>query len=211
MQLVLATRNRKKGEEMLQLLAPPWEPNPRLAHLEFRTLADIPDAPEVLEDADSFAENARKKATGIALALGQWVVADDSGLAVDALAGAPGVHSARFAGAHGDDAANNRLLLDRLAAVPDDQRGAAFVCALCLADPMGAVRFETQASCRGQITHAPRGGAGFGYDPLFLIREYHKTFGELGPIVKHQISHRARAFESLRPALQRLLGDAAGP
>jgi XTP/dITP diphosphohydrolase len=202
--LVLATRNRKKAEEMLQLVRPPWEPSPRLERLEVRTLDDYPGAPEVEEDADTFAGNARKKATEAARALGVWVVADDSGLAVDALDGAPGVRSARYAGTHGDDEANNRRLLAELHDLPDDRRGAAFVCALALADPSGTIRAEVQASCRGRIIREPRGLGGFGYDPLFLIPEYHRTFAELGALVKHQLSHRARAFARLRPELERL-------
>ncbi|HEX8201418.1 MAG TPA: non-canonical purine NTP pyrophosphatase [Isosphaeraceae bacterium] len=203
--LILATRNRKKGEEMIWLLAPPWEPNPRLARLRARTLAEHPEVPEVVEDAETFAGNARKKAVEAARALGIWAVADDSGLAVDALGGAPGVLSARYAGRHGDDEANNRKLLEALAGVPDDRRGAAFVCALALADPSGAIRGEVQASCRGRITPEPRGAGGFGYDPLFLIPEYHQTFGQLSALVKHQLSHRARAFARLRPDLERLI------
>lgn len=204
MKLVIATRNLKKGEEMLQLLAPPWEPRARLSGLVVETLASYPEAPEVEEDADTFLGNARKKASETALALNQWVVADDSGLTVDALGGAPGVYSARYAGSHGDDAANNRKLLAELEGVPDERRGAAFVCALALADPGGAIQFEAEARCRGRIAHAVRGEGGFGYDPLFLIVEYHRTFGELGPIVKHQLSHRARAFTQLRPYLESL-------
>ena len=207
--LILATRNRKKGEEMIRLLAPPWEPNPHLARLRARTLAEHPEVPEVVEDADTFVGNARKKAAEVARGLGAWTVADDSGLAVDALAGAPGVLSARYAGRHGDDEANNRKLLEALAGVPDDRRGAAFVCALALADPSGTIRLEVQASCRGRITHELRGPGGFGYDPLFLIPEYHKTFGELSALVKHQLSHRSRAFAQLRPALERLIASGA--
>jgi XTP/dITP diphosphohydrolase len=206
--LVLATRNRKKAREMLALVAPPWEDSPALAGPEVRTLADFPELPEVVEDADTFAGNARKKASETARALGQWVVADDSGLTVDELNGAPGVLSARYAGTHGDDAANNRKLLEALAGVPDERRGAAFVCALALADPQGTIRFETEAACRGRIIHEERGASGFGYDPLFLIREYHRTFGELGETVKHQLSHRSRAFARLRPALERFLIEA---
>src|SRR5262249_26359123 len=131
--------------------------------------------------------------------------ADDSGLAVDALGGAPGVLSARYAGRHGDDEANNRKLLEALTDAPDERRGAAFVCALALADPRGDVRIETSGACRGRLTRAPRGRNGFGYDPLFLIPEYHQTFGELSALVKHQLSHRARAFAQLRPALDRLI------
>lgn len=205
MQLILATRNVKKGEEMLHLLAPPWEPDAPLHKLESLTLAAYPQLPEVVEDADTFAGNARKKAVETAQILGTWVIADDSGLCVDALQGAPGVLSARFAGNHGDDAANNLRLLGALVDVPPERRGAAFVCALCLVDPAGMVRHEIEASCRGRILDAPRGSAGFGYDPLFLIREYHKTFAELGPTVKHHLSHRARAFQQLRPVLERLI------
>jgi XTP/dITP diphosphohydrolase len=192
------------------LLAPEWEPRGALHDLEIVTLDRYPDLPDVIEDADTFAGNAAKKASETARALGLWTVADDSGLAVDALKGAPGVYSARYAGTHGDDPSNNRKLLAELAGVPPDQRGAAFVCALALCDPSGAVRFETQAHCRGRIIDDERGAHGFGYDPLFLIREYHKTFGELGPLVKHQLSHRSRAFAHLRPALLRLMEADAG-
>jgi XTP/dITP diphosphohydrolase len=200
--LLLATRNRKKAGEMLALVAPPWEPDGRLAGLELVTLADFPDLPETVEDAPDFAGNARKKAAEAARAAGLWTVADDSGLAVDALGGAPGVLSARYAGAHGDDRANNAKLLEALAETPDERRGAAFLCALALADPTGAIRFETIAACRGRILREGRGRNGFGYDPLFLIPEYHRTFGELSALVKHQLSHRSRAFARLRPVLE---------
>lgn len=205
--LVLATRNAKKCREMVKLIAPPWEADPLLGQLDVRSLGDFPAAPEVVEDAETFAGNARKKAGETAAAIGRWVVADDSGLAVDALGGAPGVYSARYAGTHGDDDANNRKILDALAEVPDDRRGAAFVCALALADPSGAIRLEAEGSCRGRIVREVRGPGGFGYDPLFLIPEYHRTFGELSPLVKHQLSHRARAFAHFRPGLVRVIGD----
>ena len=199
--LILGTRNQKKGLELALLIAPPWEPNPRLGRLIVRHLdRDI----EVIEDADTFAGNARKKASVTALALGEWVLADDSGLSVDALDGAPGVYSARYAGAHGDDEANNRKVLNDLAHVADDRRGAAFVCALALADPTGSIRLEASGSCRGRLLREARGSHGFGYDPLFLIPEYHKTFGELSTLVKSQLSHRARAFARFRPGLDRL-------
>lgn len=203
--LVIGTRNRKKGVEMAGLIYPPWEPNPRLERLAIRTLADCPEVADVVEDADTFAGNARKKASETARSLGHWVLADDSGLTVDALNGAPGVYSARYAGEPSDDEANNRKLLESLAKVPDDQRGAAFVCHLALADPEGTVRLEAAGSCRGRVTHAPQGDHGFGYDPLFLILEYHKTFGELSVLVKQQLSHRARAFSRLRGELDRLI------
>ena len=122
--LILGTRNRKKGLELAQLVAPPWEPNPRLARLDVKALDAYPDVPDVVEDADTFAGNARKKASEVARTLGLWVLADDSGLAVDALQGAPGVYSARYAGEPADDAANNRKLLEALEGVLDVARGA---------------------------------------------------------------------------------------
>jgi len=204
-ELLVATRNTKKGLEMIELLQPPWEPDPALDALAIRTLEGIPDAPEVEEDGATFAANARKKASETAKALKRWALADDSGLAVDALNGRPGVHSARYAGQHGDDEANNRKLLEELQGVPAERRGAGYVCVLALADPEGTVRLEANGTCRGRITEAPRGRGGFGYDPLFLIPEYHKTFGELSALVKQQLSHRRRAFERLRPGLKRLI------
>jgi XTP/dITP diphosphohydrolase len=209
--LVLGTRNAKKGREMAELMAPPWEPNARLGRLRVLRLDDVERGAgvEVEEDAETFEGNARKKASETARALGDWVLADDSGLTVDALGGAPGVFSARFAGTHGDDEANNRKILDALADVADDRRGAAFVCTLALADPRGEVRLEARGACRGRITREPRGAFGFGYDPLFLIPEYHQTFGQLSPLVKHQLSHRARAFGRFRPGLERLIAEGA--
>ena len=138
--LVLGSRNRKKCNEMAELIAPPWEGPSWSGLLEIRSIDDFPDAPEVVEDAASFVGNARKKASELARALGHWVLADDSGLTVDALNGAPGVISARYAGEPCDDAANNCKLLDALAEIPDGQRGAAFVlrtgpCRLVRSDP----------------------------------------------------------------------------
>ena len=205
--LVLGSRNRKKCREMAELIRPPWEPSHRLARLEIGSLDEFPGAPEVDESAETFAGNARKKAAELALALDRWVLADDSGLTVDALQGAPGVLSARYAGEPCDDAANNRKLVEAISAMPDDRRGAAFRCALAVADPAGQIRLEAEGACRGRITREPRGTAGFGYDPLFLIPEYHKTFGELSPLVKHQLSHRSRAFAHLRPGLERLIDE----
>jgi XTP/dITP diphosphohydrolase len=204
-ELVMGSRNRKKCREMAELIAPPWEPSLLLERLEIRSVDDFGAAPEVIEDADTFAGNARKKASELARALSRWVIADDSGLTVDALGGAPGVLSARYAGEPTNDEANNRKLLDAIAAIPDERRGAAFRCALALADPTGFVRLDAEGHCRGRLTREPRGPAGFGYDPLFLIPEYHQTFGELSPLVKHQLSHRARAFAQMRRDLQRMI------
>lgn len=207
--IVLATRNRKKGRELFELLAPPWEHHPRLARLAVRTLDDRPDVPDVVEDGDTFAANARKKATEVAQAVGLWALADDSGLCVDALGGAPGIYSARYAGEPGDDERNNDKLLAALADTPDELRGAAFHCALAVSDPDGRVVLEAEGTCRGRIVRDRRGPGGFGYDPLFLIPEYGRTFGELGSIVKQQLSHRARALGRLRPGLERLIASGA--
>jgi XTP/dITP diphosphohydrolase len=207
--LVIGSRNRKKCREMAELIAPPWEHNPRLGRLDVRSVDDFPAAPEVAEDAEDFAGNARKKAAEVAGALGLWTLADDSGLAVDALDGAPGVYSARYAGEPSDDDANNRKLLEVMAVIPADRRGAAFHCALALADPSGAIRLEAEGICRGRLIESIRGSGGFGYDPLFLIPEYHRTFGELSALVKHQLSHRARAFSRLRVGVERLIAEGA--
>ena len=205
--LVLGSRNRKKCREMAELIAPPWEPIEALSRLDIRSGDSFAGAPDVVEDADTFAGNARKKAAELARALDCWALADDSGLAVDALDGAPGVFSARYAGEPSDDAANNRKLLAAMEGLTDERRGAAFHCALALAGPSGPIRLETEGICRGRLTTLARGEGGFGYDPLFLIPEYHKTFGELSPLVKHQLSHRARAFAHLRRALHRMIAQ----
>src|SRR5262249_6454898 len=147
----------------------------------------------------------RKKASELARALNQWVLGEDSGLVVPGLNGRPGVYSARYAGKQGDDAANNTRLLAELAPLPDDRRAAYYVCTAALADPSGEVRAVVEGRCHGVIVCDYRGDGGFGYDPLFLIAEYHRTFGELSPRVKHALSHRARALEKLRPILRRLL------
>ncbi len=116
---------------------------------------------------------------------------------VDALQGRPGIFSARFSGPDATDASNNELLLSELQRVPLGKRGAQYVCHITLSDPNGSVRCDTEASCRGQIAMAPRGSAGFGYDPLFEVVEYHRTFGELGDTVKSMISHRGRAVRQM--------------
>lgn len=199
MLLVLGTRNRKKREEIVQILAD--------LGLEFGDLNQHPNAPEVEEDGDTFEANARKKASETSKVLGQWVLGEDSGLVVPALKGRPGVYSARYAGKQGDDDANNRKLLAELAPLPDDQRAAYYVCVAALADPKGEVQAVTEGRCHGVIIKELHGSGGFGYDPLFLIPEYHRTFGELSPVVKHALSHRARALERLRPHLRRLTNN----
>lgn len=195
--LVIATRNRKKGQEVREILE---GLGPELADL-----SHWPDLPEVIEDGDTFEANARKKASKVAAQVHEWTLGEDSGLVVPALSGRPGVYSARYAGRHGDDAANNARLLAELAPLPDDRRAAYYVCTAALADPTGTVRTVVEGRCHGVVLKQERGQGGFGYDPLFLIPEYHRTFGELSPRVKHALSHRARALEKLRPVLRTLL------
>jgi len=180
---------------------------PMLAPLgiDLHPLKDYADAIDVEETGETFLENARLKAVEQAVHLGRWCLAEDSGLAVDALSGEPGVYSARFAGEACDDDANNQLLLERLKGVADVKRGGGYVCQMVLADPSGEVRADSRGTCRGRITTELRGTGGFGYDPLFLIPEYHKTFGELGVAVKAALSHRARAARQLLPQLVALV------
>lgn len=199
--LVLGTNNRKKGLELAELFGP--------LGLKLITLADCDNPIEVVEDGDTFTANAGLKATKQARHLGAWVLGEDSGLQVDALQGAPGVYSARFSGPEATDASNNRLLLEKLDGVAPAKRTAGYVCHMTLSDPSGAVRAESEAYCRGRIVSAPRGSHGFGYDPLFEVPEYHRTFGELGPVAKAILSHRARAARRLIPALVELLDSGA--
>lgn len=197
--LVLGTHNAKKLAEMRELLS--------AFSLRVESLSELPDAIEVAETGTTFVENARLKAVEQAQHLGRWVLAEDSGLSVVALNGAPGVYSARYAGEASDDAANNAKLLAELDGVDDARRGAFYTCQLCLSDPRGQVRFEASGTCHGRIAHELRGGHGFGYDPLFVIPEYHRTFGELGPLTKRALSHRARAMAQFRRALPALMAE----
>jgi XTP/dITP diphosphohydrolase len=165
----------------------------------------------VEKTGQTFEENARLKAIGYAKATGEWVLAEDSGLVVPALKGRPGVYSARYAGAHGDDMANNRKLLAELAPLPDDRRAAYYVCVAALASPAGEVAAVAEGRCHGVIVKEPRGTGGFGYDPLFEISEYHQTFGELSLRVKQALSHRARAVVQLRPAIRKIVENRCPP
>lgn len=196
--LVLGTRNAKKRREIEEILAG--------LGLALEDLSAYPQAPEIDEDGKTFADNARKKATELAKTLGQWVLGEDSGLVVPALGGRPGVYSARYAGTQGDDEANNRKLLAELGQAPAEKRSAYYVCVAALSDPDGQVQAQSEGRCNGVIIAERRGTGGFGYDPFFLIPEYHQTFGELTSRVKHALSHRARALERLRPELRRLMG-----
>lgn len=198
--LVIASRNTKKIAEIDELL--------ESFGIAVRGVSAFADVPEVVEDGTTFAENAALKATRTAAFLGHWTLGEDSGLCVDALDGRPGIFSARFSGDDATDDANNRLLIERLADVPAVRRMAHYVCHVAVSDPGGVVRLSVEASCAGRIVDDPRGSNGFGYDPHFLLPEYHRTFGELAAIVKRQISHRARAFQRLLPHLVPLLASA---
>lgn len=191
MTLVLASRNRGKLAELNAILSE--------AGLTEQVL-DLDDVhvPDTRETGVTFVENALLKARAVAAGTGLPAIADDSGLAVDVLGGAPGVFSARWSGRHGDDAANLRLLLDQLADVPVEHRGARFVCAAVAVWPDGREAVET-GELVGALTFAPRGSNGFGYDPIFEVQtpDGPRTTAELEPAHKHEISHRGKAFRAL--------------
>ena len=168
----------------------------------FRSLEEYPELPEIVEDGASFLENAMKKARSVAEFTGEIALADDSGLEVAALNGAPGIYSSRYAGDGTDDAQNNRKLLDDLRGVPPAERGAAFRCVLVLYRPDG--RYEAfDGRWAGHITEEPAGKGGFGYDPVFFLPDRGVTVAELAPHVKNRISHRAQAFAKLKEWLLR--------
>ncbi|MBF0558279.1 MAG: RdgB/HAM1 family non-canonical purine NTP pyrophosphatase [Nitrospirae bacterium] len=193
-EIVLATRNRKKVEEIRRIFE-------GLTGFVFRTLDDFPSCPEVDEDADTFEGNAIKKAITVACSTGMPSIADDSGLEVYALNNAPGVMSARYAGPDGGDGANNDKLLESMKHFTDDRRGARFVCCIAFALPDGNVRTFTGFS-EGTIGLQMLGRSGFGYDPLFYPRGHTKTFAEMPPEEKDSLSHRKRALEQLKAYLE---------
>ena len=193
--LVLGSRNKKKLGELLQLLGD--------LPLDLTDLSPYPDAPEVEETGDTFEANARLKAAQLAPVLGAWVLGEDSGLVVPSLGGAPGIFSARYAGTHGDDAANNAKLLRELAGKTGDARRAHYVSTAALANPQGEVVAVVAGQCWGVIAEGGTGVGGFGYDPLFVIPEYHASFGELSATVKNALSHRGRAMAQLRPLVRK--------
>ena len=195
--IVLGTNNRKKGIELAELLTP--------HNIAVQTLADFDRKFDVIEDGETFLDNARKKAVELAKFLNAWTIGEDSGLCVDALDGAPGVYSARFAAfaenRNSSDEENNRLLLEKMVNIPMERRAAHYVSTAVLADPAGNIHAETEGHCRGRILFEHSGEGGFGYDPLFEVIEYHQTFGTLSPEVKRTISHRSRAIRKLIPAI----------
>ena len=195
MKLLVATSNQGKLKEIRRLLEE--------TSFDVVGLEQLRTAPEVIEDGATFAANARKKALEMAAFSGLLTLADDSGLVVSALAGAPGVHSARYAGVQGNDTANNEKLLSEMASIPDEQRQATFQCVMALAWPDGRCRtFEGKVS--GLIMRGERGSGGFGYDPLFMVPEYGRTMAELSLDIKNRISHRGTALRQVITVLQDL-------
>lgn len=193
MRLLIATNNRYKAREIQEILGGYFD--------GLATLKDIGLEIDVVEDGATFLENALKKAREVQAAGGAAaVLADDSGLVVDALSGAPGVYSARFAGEGHDDAANNKELLRRMANVPAGARGCRFVCAAALVFADGRT-VTAEGSCEGELLFAPAGENGFGYDPLFYYPPFQKSFAELSPGEKNEVSHRRRALNALRAQL----------
>jgi XTP/dITP diphosphohydrolase len=204
LKLLVASANPKKLAELRHVLG------------ELGIDVVLPDEvggwPAVDEDRPTFRGNAEKKAAAAARATGLWSLADDSGLEVDHLHGEPGVLSARWAGTHGDDEANNRLLAQRMAGVPLHKRGARFVCAIAVARPDGSIALAVSGSARGRILNTPRGDRDFGYDPYFLFTEegFPETgrgFAELTPEEKSRVSHRGRALRELARRLRELPRD----
>ncbi|MEE4255208.1 MAG: XTP/dITP diphosphatase [Desulfuromusa sp.] len=195
MKLLVATGNQGKLKEIRSLLGD--------SPVEIVGLNQLVDPPEVVEDGATFLENAQKKASEMAKFSGLLTLADDSGLVVDALNGAPGVFSARYAGEQGDDHANNAKLLQELDTVIDEKRQAAFHCVIALAWPDG--RCETyDGQVSGLIMRGERGAGGFGYDPLFMVPEYGKTMAEISAAIKNRISHRGMALRKVIPLLMEL-------
>jgi XTP/dITP diphosphohydrolase len=194
--LVLATRNRGKVREIASIL--------KDLHLDILSSLDFPKIQPVIEDGRTFQENAIKKAETIGRSTGLLALADDSGLEIDALDGQPGICSSRFAGPEQDDEKNIEKVLKLMRRTPENRRQARFRCVIALASPNGRTA-TVEGTCEGVISTEPRGSAGFGYDPIFLVPEYGKTFAELGEEVKNRISHRAKALLAARKLLAQKL------
>ncbi len=192
-ELVIATTNEGKMREIRGLL--------KDLDIKITSLKDYPDAPKVIEDGKTFAQNALKKAATIAIFTGKLTLGEDSGLEVKALKNAPGIFSARFSGENATDRKNNLKLIRSLKSVPQKKRQARYRCFAAIVDGKEIIDV-CSGSCSGLIIDEYRGKNGFGYDPLFLIEKYNKTFGELDPAIKAKISHRAKAFQKVRRILE---------
>ena len=196
MELVVATRNKKKLKEIKELLED--------TGIKILSLKDIPHAPSIVEDGETFIQNAVKKAATIAQFTKKLTLGEDSGLEVKVLKNKPGVYSARFSGPGATDRKNNLKLLRLLKNAPLKKRGARYVCAIALADKNGLI-FTGEGRCSGLIGFKSKGTFGFGYDPLFIIPKYNKTFAQLGRQIKHKMSHRAKALNKLNKFILKYL------
>ncbi|MBP3949693.1 XTP/dITP diphosphatase [Bacillus suaedae] len=185
-EVIIATLNEGKVKEFKQLFGS--------KNWSVKSLRDFPEVEEVVEDGQTFAENAKKKAEALSNRLGKMVIADDSGLIVDALDGRPGIYSARYAGEEKDDKANIDKVLNELADLPSEDRTARFFCAMAVARPNEETLIY-EGTCEGRITMEVIGENGFGYDPIFFIPELQKTMAELSPVQKNERSHRAKAIQ----------------
>lgn len=192
--LVVATSNPGKLEEMQAYLG-----DPALANWQLQLK---PAELEIDETGVTFLENACLKASQVAEALGEWAIADDSGLSVKALDGVPGIYSARYAAT---DEARIQRLLTELADIADRQ--AYFTCAIAVARPDGSIALQTEGICVGEILHSAQGKGGFGYDPIFYVPEHQMTFAEMSPELKNRVSHRGKAFQALIPQLKQVLTE----
>ncbi len=196
MELLVATRNKKKLEEIKEIL--------KDSGLEITSLIDYPNIPSVIEDGKTFRENAIKKAAEIAKLTKKLTLGEDSGLEVEALDRRPGIYSAGFAGEERDDLKNNLKLLKLLKGLPLEKRKAHYICSVALADKNGLIDVK-RGRCSGLIGFELKGNFGFGYDPLFIISRYNKTFAQLGPEVKNKMSHRSRALKKLKIILKKYI------
>ena len=195
-ELVVATKNKKKLKEIKELLEG--------VDLKITSLADYPKTPRIIENGKTFKENAVKKAVKIARFTGKLAMGEDSGLCVDALNGAPGIYSARFSGKEKSDLKNNLKILKLLGRQPFSVRKAHYVCAVAIADKKGLVTV-VEGRCNGLIGFELKGEHGFGYDPLFIIPKYKKTFAQLGERIKHKMSHRYIALKKVRKVIQKYI------
>lgn len=197
-EIIIATRNEAKLKEILRIVGN--------EDIRFKSLRDFPGTPEIEENGKTFRENAIIKACAVAKMTGMIALADDSGLEVDALGGEPGIYSARFGGENLNDRKRNILLLKKMEGIPEERRNARFVCTVAIATPDGNVNVA-EGFCNGKISFSPRGNSGFGYDPIFLIPSFDKTFAELGPEIKDNISHRAIALRKASEILKSITGN----
>ncbi|HDD35649.1 MAG TPA: XTP/dITP diphosphatase [Candidatus Desulfofervidus auxilii] len=198
MKLVLATRNKGKIKEIKALMAD--------IPIEILSLSDFKNIPNIPETGKTFLENALNKAKTVASLTGHFALADDSGLCVDYLNGAPGIHSARFAGDNATDEENNKKLLTLLKDVPWEKRNAAFICVIVLCSPEGKY-YSCEGRCEGIIAFEPKGKHGFGYDPIFFLPVYKKTMAQIPLEIKNRISHRAKALKKMKEIIKNILKE----